>query len=205
MSLVGDGEFGNTLLLEYLDSWGWRYALRQAKDNLVMLHNTADWQRLDDLSVVRGHLYWWGRLVLTQASSYPTQVVAYWQSGQAHPLYLATNCLLPQQAIRLYRRRMWIEEMFGGMKKHGVDLEATRLHHFLRLSRLTLAVCLLYVWLVSLGDTLIRTHQTAWVDRADRCDLSIFRLGWDFLDRCLTLDDLIPKFFILNFCSVSGS
>lgn len=95
--------------------------------------------------------------------------------------------------------------MFGDMKKHGVDLEATRLRHFLRLSRLTLAACLLYVWLVSLGDTVQRQQRTAWVDRSDRRDLSIFRLGWDYLDRCLTLNDHIPRSFIPNFCSVSGS
>jgi len=29
-SLVGDTEFGHTLVLEYLDHWGWDYALRQA-------------------------------------------------------------------------------------------------------------------------------------------------------------------------------
>ena len=45
--------------------------------------------------------------------------------------------------MRLYRCRMWIEEMFGDMKKHGFDLEMTHLRHFLRLSRLTMAVCLL--------------------------------------------------------------
>lgn len=204
VSLVGDGEFSSTLLLEYLDNWGWTYALRQAKDHLVMVYGTTHWQRLDELPVRRGHRYWWGRLVLTRASSYPTRLVAYWQTGHDQPLYLATNCLLPEQAIRLYRRRMWIEEMFGDMKKHGVDLEATRLRHFLRLSRLTLAACLLYVWLVSLGDSVQREQRAAWVDRSDRRDLSIFRLGWDFLDRCLTLNDTIPKSFIPSFSLVSG-
>ena len=42
--------------------------------------------------------------------------------------------------------------MFGDMKGHGFDLEHSRLRHFLRLSRLTLAVCLLYVWLVATGE-----------------------------------------------------
>jgi hypothetical protein len=34
VSLVGDSEFGRSLLLEELDHWGWQYALRQAGDNL---------------------------------------------------------------------------------------------------------------------------------------------------------------------------
>jgi hypothetical protein len=72
---------------------------------------------------------------------------------------------------------MWIEEMFGDMKKHGFDLEASRLRHFLRLSRLTLAVCLLHLWLVALAEHVIIHQLTAEVDRTDRRDLSLFRLG----------------------------
>jgi hypothetical protein len=34
--------------------------------------------------------------------------------------------------------------------------------------------------------------------------LSIFRLGWDFLEDCLRLLDPIPRVAIPNFCSVSG-
>jgi hypothetical protein len=99
---------------------------------------------------------------------------------------------------------MWIEEMFGDMKKHGFDLQASHLRHFLRLSRLTLAVCLFYLWLVALGEHLMRHRQQAEVDRAKRRDLSIFRLGWDFLCRRLALNDPIPIVAIPNFCLVSG-
>ena len=52
---------------------------------------------------------------------------------------------------------MWIEDMFGDMNKHGFNLEQTMLRHFQRLSRLTLAVAILYVWLVSVGTRTIRS------------------------------------------------
>ncbi len=99
---------------------------------------------------------------------------------------------------------MWIEEMFGDMKRHGCDLEDTHLRHFLRLSRLTLAVCLLYLWLVATGEHVLNAGLSSVVDRSDRRDLSIFRLGWDFIERGVALDDLIPSLFVPNFCSVSG-
>src|SRR5260221_14015157 len=95
-----------------------------------------------------------------------------------------------------------IEEMFGDLKKHGFDLESTHLHHFLRLSRLTLTVCLLYLWLVALGQYVNFHGLAAQVDRTDRRDLSIFRLGWDFLEDCLRLFDPIPIVSLPNFCSV---
>lgn len=204
VSLVGDCEFGNPLLLEYLDGWHWSYALRQAGDNLIMPKGTGQWQRLDSIPLTLGELKWLGQVVLTRASAYPTQIVLYWKRGEKQPWFLATTCLCPQAALALYRRRMWIEEMFGDLKKHGFDLEASHLRHFLRLSRLTLAVCLLYVWLVALGGWLHAHHLTALVDRADRRDLSFFRLGFDFLARLLALNDPIPRVFIPNFCSVSG-
>ncbi len=76
--------------------------------------------------------------------------------------------------------------MFGDFKKHGFDLESTHLGHFLRLSRLTLAVALLYVWLVSFGSQVIKNGQRYLVDRRKRKDLSVFRIGFNAISRCLT-------------------
>ena len=75
VSLVGDCEFGNPLLIEYVQHWGWDYALRQPGDNLVMLRGTGQWQRLDSLPLTKGQPVWIGHAVLTQASAYPTHLV----------------------------------------------------------------------------------------------------------------------------------
>jgi len=204
VSLVGDCEFKSTLLIEYLDFWKWDYALRQPKQHLVMTFGQAIWRRLDSFDLRPGTLMWLGRAVLTRASAYPSNLVLYWKRGEREPWYLATNSPGAQGAIMLYRRRMWLAEMFGDMKGHGFDLEATYLRHFLRLSRLTLAVCLLYLWLVATGEHVVATNQAHEVDRTDRRDLSIFRIGCDFIERRLALDDPVPVAFIPNFCSVSG-
>ncbi len=80
---------------------------------------------------------------------------------------------------------MWIEEMFADFKGHGFDLQSTQLRHFERLSRLTLAVAMLYVWLVENGAQAIKRGQRRLVDRSDRRDYSVFRLGCNMLDRSL--------------------
>ena len=89
-------------------------------------------------------------------------------------------------SLRLYARRPWIEEMFGDFKKHGFDLEKTKLCHFQRLSRLTLAVAILYVWMVSTGTRTVHSGKRHLVDRNDRRDLSIFQIGLRMIERCLT-------------------
>jgi hypothetical protein len=62
----------------------------------------------------------------------------------------------------------------------------------------------LYLWLVAQGEVLIRNGQTYGVDRRDHRDPSIFRPGWDYIERLLALQRLIPEHFCPNFCSVSG-
>jgi hypothetical protein len=81
---------------------------------------------------------------------------------------------------------MWIEEMFADFKQHGFDLESSPLRHFLRLSRLTRLVALLYLWCIAFGSSVIKRGLRSLVDRADRRDLSIFRIGLDMIERCLT-------------------
>ena len=85
-------------------------------------------------------------------------------------------------------------------KEPGFDLESTHLQHIARLSRLTLAVALLYSWLVEVGAKIIKNGLRHWVDRADRRDLSIFQIGFRSIDRRLT--NALP----INFqCSIGCS
>jgi hypothetical protein len=86
-------------------------------------------------------------------------------------------------ALRYYYRRMWIEGMFGDLKKHGFDLESTMLHDFLRLFRFTLAVAYLYVCLISVGGCTIHSGLRLLVDSNDRRDLSIFQIGLRSIQR----------------------
>ena len=95
-------------------------------------------------------------------------------------------------ALRFYKRRMWIEEMFGDMKKHGFDLESSMLHSFVRLSRLTLAVAILYVWSIAIGVRAVHQGQRHLVDRIDRRDLSIFQIGLRTIERYLTNAHFVP-------------
>jgi hypothetical protein len=205
VSLVGDSEFGNVALLSQLDAWGWDYVLRLKGTRRFWPYQMRQLYRLDRQKIKPGNMLWLGRVNLTASNPYITNLVLYRAPGEPLPWYLATNLPSPHGALQLYRRRMWVEELFADLKGNGFDLEATRLGTFLRLSRLTLAVCLLYLWLVAMGEHVLATNQAHEVDRNDRRDLSIFRIGWDFIERRLALDDPIPVTFIPNFRSVSGS
>jgi hypothetical protein len=204
VSLVGDGEFGTSRLVRVMRDWQWDYALRQAGHTSFTFQDTACWQRFQHAPLRPGLTIWCGRVRVNQTRPVETKLVLHWARGEARPWYLVTNQPSPQGALRLYRRRMWIEELFGDLKRHGFDLEASQLRHFLRLSRLTLVVCWLYLWLIRLGEIVVEQDWTAQVDRSDRRDFSCFRLGWDYLERCLALDDPIPVADLPTFSLVSG-
>jgi hypothetical protein len=197
--VVGDSEFGANEVLKQLDSWQWGYVLRQPPHWLVQAKDQSAWQRLDSLLSQAGQRLWLPAARLTQKYAYTVNVLAYWQPGEKEPWLLATNLASLQIALLAYRRRMWIEEMFGDLKLHGFDLEATHLHHFARLSRLTLAVSLAYVWLVAFGSRVIKNGQRYLVDRTDRRDFSIFRIGFNMLQRCLANAKLFNIYLVPYF------
>jgi len=74
-----------------------------------------------------------------------------WKAGEPEPWLLATNSPTSRDALRVYKRRMWIKRMLGDFKEHGFDLESSHLRYFLRVSLLTLLVAFPYIWLVAFG------------------------------------------------------
>ena len=195
--MVGDCEFGSVAVLRQLESWHWFYVLRQKSDTGIWLDETGDWQPFGSYIHKPGQSIWLGSGYLTVKEIFPANLMVHWESGEKEPWCLATNLPDRGMALRFYRRRMWIEEMFGDFKKHGFDLERTMLRHFDRLSRLTLAVALLYVWLISTGTRTIRDGSRSLVDRKDRRDLSIFQIGLRIIERCVTN----ALTFRINLCS----
>jgi hypothetical protein len=195
--LVGDSEFGSMAVLQQLQQWHWFFVLRQKGNLGLWLNERTGWQRLDSLVQCAGQSAWYANGYLTQSDIFPVSVLVYWQKGEKEPWCLATNLPDASSTLRYYRRRMWIEEMFADFKKHGFDLESTMLRNPPRLSRLTLAVVFLYVWLLSSGSRAVRSGLRHLVDRKDRRDLSLFQIGLRLMERFL----LHAQTFSLPLCS----
>jgi hypothetical protein len=195
--LVGDREFGSVEVLRQLDKWHWIFATRQKSDTCIWFNERSGWRTFGSYIQKPGQSFWLGNGYLTSKEIYPVNLLVHWEIGEKEPWCLATNLPDLSMTLKFYKRRMWIEEMFGDMKKHGFDLESTMLRHFDRLSRLTLAVSILYVWLISVGTSTVRKGLRTQVDRNDRRDLSIFQIGLRSIERCLV--NSVP--FKITLCS----
>jgi len=183
--LAGDSEFGAVDVIRQVESWRWDYVLRQKSSHLVKIAD-RQWRAFGDMIHKAGQSIWFGKGLLTEKHAQPVNLFAHWEIGEDAPWLLTTNLTTQIATLKAYRIRMWIEEMFGDLKGHGFDLESTRLQHFIKLSRLTFAVVLLYFWLVAFGAKIIKSGLRRLVDRNDRRDLSIFQIGLRSIERRLT-------------------
>ena len=188
--IVGDSEFGNVPVMRLIDSWGWKYVFRQKSNHLVNLTGQTEWKSFGSLVTKIGQQQWLGQSLLTKEHAFSTNLYIEWRVGEKDTWLLATNLETKRETQQAYHRRMWIEEMFGDLKGNGFDLERTKLQHFRRISRLTLAVVLLFVWLIDLGSRTIKNGKRNWVDRNDRRDYSFFRIGYNMVKRLLGRDKM---------------
>ena len=192
--VLGDGEFGHVQLLEWLKVAQWDYCLRAAKDTYVW--DEDQWQRLDSFDVHPGEVIWLEDVYLTKDQpTGPVNVLLTWDEPQQRLVVLVTNLSTPDEALYWYKKRYWIEPLFGDIKGHGFDLQTSRLRHPERLSRLMLAIALAYLWLCFLGLFALLIGQAKLVDRSDRRDRSIFTIGRLWLKRRLKLDLDFPVAF----------
>lgn len=187
VQLVGDSSFGHADLLRWLDARAWHYVLRLPSQTHVRLPG-QDWLPVSALPIQEGQTHPIGWVWMTKTNPFgPVYLVLHWAKGEATPWYLVADQSQVGTILRAYKRRMWMEEMFGDMKGHGFDLEATHLRHAARIERLMLAVCIAFVWLCTLGGWVVKNGYRHLIDIKSRRDKSHFRLGWDWIERCFRL------------------
>jgi len=193
---VGDGEFDGTTLQATLHGYGWHYVCRTAASTLVWLGDFAVHFR--QLPVTCGEGIEVPTTRVTAKAYGPVQALAVWEVGELETLYLVTTLSDPQAAVNWYRHRFRIETFFADQKSRGFQIDTSHLTDPARLARLLIATCLAYLWIVYLGTVAIEDGWLPVLQRATRCDLSLFQVGLTFLAHCLNEDlpilvDFLPS------------
>jgi hypothetical protein len=193
--LLGEGAFDGTSLQQTLAEAGWAYGCRTG------INMTATWQgesfRLDTLGTCSkpGTLVALSEVLFTADAYGPIMLICCWATGYQDPLYVVTNLTSAEEACRLYGKRFRIETFFSDQKSRGFHLHKSHLSDPTRLSRLLMAACLAYIWIVYLGSICIEEGWVGIIHRRHRCDLSLFQLGLRLLDHFLNEDFPIPVAF----------
>ena len=199
--LLGDGEFDSPELQAEAADYGWDYVCRTAK-NIQISADGAAWSSLEDLGVTRGSRVFRKGVLFTKAAYGPVMVIAWWGRDYTDPIYLVSNLSSMHAACDWYRKRAQIETFFSDQKSRGFQLDRSHVSDPARVTRLMLAACLAYLWVIYLGTV---AHDDGWVSdihRRHRCDLSLFQLGLRLLDYFLNHELPIPRSFKLALESV---
>lgn len=191
--VIADTEFQGVELLSWLRRQGWHFVIRQqGKNKVAWAGQTGIKINALDLQEGQTQMIGWVRLTTKHDVGW-FWLMLHWKNGEEEPWYLVCDrCLDPQALLRIYRKRMWVEEMYGDMKGHGFNLETTHLKNAQRIARLFLAVSIVFVWLISLGSWVVKRGYRHFVDHRSRRDKSYFRIGWDWVERCLCLKHPFP-------------
>ena len=190
---LGDGEFDGPDLQAELTRLGWSYVCRTAKN--IQIQSEGEWLSLADVYVAPGQWVGLPDVRMTGHAYGPVLVIVWWGRAHREPLYLVTNLELVAEACWWYRKRFRIETFFSDQKSRGFHLQRSHLADPTRLTRLLLAACLAYLWIIYLGVLAQRDGWLGIIHRRDRCDLSLFQLGLALLDQLLNDGCPIPVAF----------
>jgi hypothetical protein len=192
--LVGDGEFDGTKWLAELEAYHWRFVCRTAKSSWLWLGDEQT--SFAGLEVEPDSLIEIGEVVFTKEEYGPVRAIAHWEAEYEEPHYLVTNFELAEEAIWYYKKRFRIETFFSDSKSRGFRIERSHLSDPTRLARLLLVTCLGYLWLVYLGTVAVVEGWDSIIHRTDRCDLSLFSLGFALLEHFLNQTMPLPVAFV---------
>jgi hypothetical protein len=193
--VLGDTEFESIHLLRWLQRRHWRFLVRQ-RGAIKVSVDGKQWANINSFPLDPGQTRVVGWVRLTEKFNVGWfWLVLHWAEGEDEPWYLVSSCSDTPFLLKRYRRRMWIEELYGDLKGHGFDLEATHLLDADRLSRLILGICIAFVWFLCLGSWVVKRGFRHLVDRKSRRDKSYFRIGWDWFRRCRRLNQPVKLHF----------
>jgi hypothetical protein len=175
--------------------WHWQVGLKGD------LHFCADglWRPLQDLGLQPGDRRYLQGVWINKSQPFgPVNLIADWAPRQETPRYWALDLPAEAQAWRRGRKRYWIEPCHRDYKSHGFDLEQSQLTDPARLNVLLLGMAITTLWMIHVGDWLIRTGRSRELVPAGEPDYSVFCLGRDYLQRTRTLDLRVPVAFTVG-------
>lgn len=186
VTLLGDAEYDTVEMLTWLkQNTDWEFVIRT--EPRIILSKNGKQFRLRHLLVGQNSRTMASEVGFTVKAFGPIQAVAWWEDPYKKPIYLISSLTEIDPICRAYGKRFKLETLFSDQKSRGFHIEKSHLSDPKRVSRLLLAAALAYIWMIYLGlEVATDESKRTLVDRPNRRDKSIFRLGFDWLKVALT-------------------
>ena len=184
--LLGDAEYDTVEMLTWVkEQTNWDVAIRT--DPRTLLTKNGKLFPARHLLFGQNCRSITDRVYFTAKNLGPVQVVAWWEKPHKKPVYLVSTLHDVHQICRAYGKRFKLETLFSDQKSRGFHIEKSHLSDPDRLARLLCAVAIAYIWMVYQGlEVSLDEAKRSLIDRPNRQDKSLFRLGFDWLKAALT-------------------
>jgi len=199
--LLADAGFRDWDWAELSVKMGWHYDIRLAVSTVGWFPATHVRCRMDELGVKPGQRRYFQEVALTLTAQWTANLSLTWSEGDARHapelIVVMSDQIACRQRLTEYGWRMSIEESFRDDKSGGFDMAHTQLQHPARLERLLLAEAVAILWCYELGEEVLARGEPLRreIDAGWKRELSLFQLGWRWLQRCVsTAIQRLPRF-----------
>jgi len=202
--LLGDAEYDTIEMIVWIqENTAWGYVLRTSPQ--IYVQDGQYSQPIRDYPMQKGQVFQRHQVGFTQSAEVSLNLIGWWSSRYEEPLYLITNLSNGYQACKYYRRRFQIETFFSDQKSRGFQIHKSHLADPVRLGRMLLAACLAYLWMICQGLWVVAEKKNGLIDRTDRVDKSLFRLGLDWIRYALKRNLEVEPLFRFQPIELSGN
>lgn len=201
VTLLGDRGVSGPTLIDTARDLGWAVVLRlnvgETQAHRLRLEDGTEWRLWDGVEQVGAG--WSGPVQIFKGAGWRSGYLTIHRGrGQREWRILFSTRPAGTARVREYRKRSRVEATFADGKRRGWDLERTHVRDQAHLDRLLLVWQLALWWRHALGRHVIHRGLRARLDRTDRRDCSLIRLGWRWLLAHLEADKPVPLLFRLT-------
>jgi hypothetical protein len=178
-TLLADRGLSCLELIHLCRQVGWHYVLRIKQEEWFRkkyrqsFHN---WLQCKYFIKKEGQ-EWYGEVILWKEHEFRTYMSICWEQGYEEPWILVSDLRSSHARVTDYGKRMKVEATFQDQKSRLLDIECCQFKRKEHLHRWLFIVFLAIWWLVQLGSSCLHHGHRDLVDRADRRDKGIMRIG----------------------------
>lgn len=150
VTILADRGFKSVDLFKFIDEdLQWKYCIRCTKDLLIFIDGKNKIIKLEDIIPKKFGTKHFRNIKLTAAKYICNMAVC--KSEDADDVWFIASNISEPYAIREYKKRFDIEEMFKDFKSGGFHLEDTWSNDIHYAKMLYFCVCIAYCYIISLG------------------------------------------------------
>jgi len=190
--LLADRGFKSIDLFRFIDKLSWKYCIRCTNDMLVKIEEKKKIKYLRDITPIKKGVKKFNRVLLS-AEEYGCNLAVCKAEESEDTWYLVTN-MDSKKAVREYKKRFIIEEMFRDLKSNGFDMEGTWTGDIVYFKNLYLCLSIAYTWMIILGADCSKNKKSKIVGATKKLKnkvvriYSLFSCGMKWFNRCYDSD-----------------